>query len=210
MKEIDKCYEILKVKKSDSFRKIKKSYNSLMLKYHPSKPLGRLNRAYFKEIVLAFDLLSKLNKYSTDFSRTTKDLYEEWVDLDMSFALEQVDLYSKMRYRDFEREFLPGCFTVTKEIVYLFIFILAIISIYIPVAVYKQGLLPGIVLFYISIGYTIPLFVVIYRTIYDEKFITRKFYAKIKMIFFLLKLRVQNKLSNSKIEDKKNGPKELT
>jgi hypothetical protein len=204
MEEIDKCYEILKVNKSDSFRKIKKSYNSLMLKYHPSRPLGRLNRVYFRDIVLAFDLLAKLNRYSTDFSKSNKELYQEWVDLDKSFALEQVELYAKMRYKDFEREFLPGCFTVIKGLVYFVIFILSIIAIYVPIYFYKEGQFPGVGLFIISAGYTIPLFIVIYKTIVDEKFITRRTFTKIKMIFFKLRLRIHNKIPRSQIEEERN------
>ena len=175
-----------------------------MLKYHPSRPLGRLHREYFKEIVLAFDLLSKLNKHATDFLRTDQDLYKEWIDLDKSFALEQVDLYSKMSYNDFEKEFLPGCFTISKEVVFLFFFVVATVAMYVPIDAYKGGMLPGVALFYISVGYTIPLFIVIYRIIYDEKFIIRKICVKIKMAFFLLKMRLRKRLSRSQIEDGNN------
>jgi curved DNA-binding protein CbpA len=196
MEEINKCYKILKVRQGDSFRKIRKSYNTLMLKYHPSRPLGRFNRDYFREIVLAYDLLSKLNKYSLDFSKSSKEIYNEWVDLDMAFAIEKVDQYSKMKFKDFEKEFLPGCFNSSKAIAYLAFFILAIAAVAYPISAYKNGQIPGLFLFYLSVGYTIPLFVVVYRTIVDEKYITRRFWDRCKLEFYLFYLRTRKKPSS--------------
>jgi hypothetical protein len=171
-----------------------------MLKYHPSRPLGRFNRDYFRELVLAYDLLSKLNKYATDFSRTNKEIYKEWVDLDMAFALEKADQYSKMKFKDFEKEFLPGCFNASKVIAYFAFFILAIAAVAYPIQAYKDGQIPGLFLFYLSVGYTIPLFVVVYRTIVDEKYITRRFWERCKLEFYLFHLRLRKKPFSSSID----------
>jgi len=200
MEEINNCYKILNVKQSDSFRKIRKSYNTLMLKYHPSRPLGRFNRAHFREIVLAYDLLSKLNKYSNNFLITNKEIYDEWVDLDMVFALEKVDQYSKMKFKDFEKEFLPGCFKASKGIAYFAFFILSIGIVAIPIEAYKNDQIPGLFLFYLSVGYTIPLFVVVYRTIVDEKFITRRFWDKCKLALYFFQIRLSKRPFSSSID----------
>jgi hypothetical protein len=175
MEEIDKCYKILNVKKSDSFHKVRKSYNILMLKLHPSRPLGRNHRNYYREVVLAFDLLSKLHNYSNDFSRSDSEIYNEWLDMDKSFALEKVDQYSMMKFKDYEKEFLPGCFNTSKAILYFIYLIVAIVAVDIPIEAYKNGEIPGFYLFYLSIGFTIPLIILIYKTIVDEKYITRRF-----------------------------------
>lgn len=205
MEEINNCYKILNVKQSDSFRKIRKSYNTLMLKYHPSRPLGRFNRDHFREIVLAYDLLSKLKKYSNNFSITNKEIYKEWVDLDMGFALEKVDQYSKMKFKDFEKEFLPGCFKASKGIAYFAFFILAIGIVAIPIEAYKNGQIPGLVLFYLSVGYTIPLFIVVYRTIVDEKYITRRFWEKCKLALYFFHIRLMKKPFSSSIDSAKKA-----
>jgi len=200
MDEVNICFKILRVEKNAPFRKVRRSYNSLMLKYHPSKPLGRQNKEYFKDIVLAFDLLSKLNRFSSDFSRTTKELYDEWYNYEMSFALEKVEDYSKMNYNVFEKEFLPGCFKITKAVIYFVIFILSIAAVWYPVSEYKNGNIPGIYLFWLSVGFTIPLFVVSYRTIVDEKFITRRILTRFKTVYFFMRLRFSPKSRNSSNE----------
>jgi hypothetical protein len=203
MEEIDKYYKVLKVSPNDSFHKIRMSYNTLMLKFHPSKPLGRFHKEYFKQIVLAYDLLSKLHKYSNDITRSDKEIYEEWIELDMAFALEKVDQYSKMRFKDYEKEFLPGCFKVFKAFAYLLFFIVAIASIDYPIEAYKDGQIPGLYLFIISVGYTIPLFVVVYRTIAEENFVTRRIWDKFKLDLYLFHLRLKKKsLSSSNDLDK--------
>ena len=209
MEEIDKCYKILKVSPNDSFHKIRRSYNTLMLRFHPSRPLGRFHTNYFKQIVLAYDLLSKLHKYSNDITISDKEIYEEWITQDMAFALEKVDLYSKMRFKDFEKEFLPGCFKISKAIAYFVFFLTAIAAIYYPIQAYEDGQIPGLYLFFISVGYTIPLFIVVYRTIADEKFITRRIWYKFKLELYLFQLRIKKKslISSNNLEKDVANPK---
>lgn len=189
MKEIDKCYQVLRVKQFDNFRKIRKSYNNLMLKYHPSRPLGRFHRDSFRDIVLAFDLLSKLNSYSSDFSKTDEEIYKEWVDLDMPFALEKIDQYSRMNFREFEKEFLPGCFKPMKAIIYLIFLIVAVFAVAYPISAHRNGEIPTIFLLYLSIGFTIPLLILVYKTIIDEKFITRRFWDRFRMRLYLYRVQ---------------------
>jgi DnaJ-class molecular chaperone len=80
MDEIEKYYQILGVESSDSFRTIKKKYTHLALKYHPRSTAYYFNNDKFIDIVLAFDLISKITKYNQDYGfKTKRKIYDEWV-----------------------------------------------------------------------------------------------------------------------------------
>ena len=138
MEAIDRYYKILRVAPFSSFRKVKSSYNSLMLRYHPSKPEGRSHKDYFIELVLAFDLIKKI-RYTTNSSKTNEEIYSDWLNSDRAFALEKAEEYSKLKFTDFEREFLPGCFIAVKGIVYLIYFAIALMVIIVPIDQFFLG-----------------------------------------------------------------------
>jgi hypothetical protein len=194
MEPIDRYYKILRVSPFSSFRKVKSSYDSLMLRYHPSKPEGRIHKEYFIELVLAFDLIKKI-KCSTDPFKKTQDIYMDWLNSDRAFALEKAEEYSKLKFTDFEREFLPGCFVVAKGFVYLIYFAVALMVIIVPISEFSLGRLSGKGLFYILIGESIPFFYAIFRTIIDEEFITRRTWRRLGMKFYLVKLKHRIKLT---------------
>jgi hypothetical protein len=194
MEPIDRYYKILRVSPFSSFRKVESSYNSLMLRYHPSKPEGRIHKDYFIELVLAFDLIKKI-KYSSDPVKTDDEIYLEWSNSDKAFALEKAEEYAKLKFIDFEKEFLPGCFVAIKGFVYLIYFAVALMMIIVPIGEFSLGRLSGRVLFYIMIGESIPFFYAIFRTIIDEEFITRRTWKRLRMKFDLLKLKRRIKLT---------------
>ena len=195
MDDIERYYKVLKVSPHTSFNKIRKSYTSLILKYHPSKPLGRYKKDYFVDLVLSFDLISKINRESINYKKTISEIYSDWKDSDRAFALEKAEQYSKLKFKDFEKEFLPGCFGIVKGIVYFFYFLIAFFAVAFPINEYYLGHISGFGIFIISFGYTIPLFYGIYKTVEDENFFTRRFWFRLNMRIKLLKLREKNKIT---------------
>ena len=121
--------------------------------------------------------------------------YSDWLNSDRAFALEKAEEYSKLKFTDFEREFLPGCFIAVKGIVYLIYFAIALMVIIVPIDQFFLGHLSGKGLFYVLIGESIPFFYAIFRTIIDEEFITRRTWKRLRMEFDLLKLKRRIKLT---------------
>lgn len=203
MDELDKCYKILRVSPDTSYKRIRKSYNNLMLKYHPSKPGHRHQSDYFVDLVLSFDLISKIEKYAEDFSKSNVDIYQEWVNLDRAFALMKAEQYIKMKYSDFEKEFLPAFFGLIRRFMYLIYFLAALIAVIFPIIEYNEGNISGWKLFCFSFGLTIPFFIGIYRARKDERFPMNRIWFK-----WMLKSKL-NKLLHKRVTPDDTQYKEL-
>lgn len=84
--ELEKTYEILKVKKNANLEEIKKSYKELTKKYHPdlyqNNPLAELAEEKLKEINEAYELLENYFKNKKNDFYETKEQNIQYKDIE--------------------------------------------------------------------------------------------------------------------------------
>lgn len=168
MDKIKKYYDILGVKSNTPFKKIRRRYTSLALRYHPKSSAYYFNNEKFVDIVVAFDLVSKIANFKQEYGYKTKnEIYENWLQHEKQLAQEKAKGYIKLKREDFERIFFPGL-NITKRLVYSIFMILTSIGLLVPIIAYIEGELSTFGIIYIT-SYTFFLLKLIFDTIIRER-----------------------------------------
>lgn len=177
MYTLDEYCKILKVNRLTSTKKIETAYKKMAIKYHPSLPINRGHIDRFVAIYLAYDLLSKINIKRTGRYKTREELFQEWTTNEKQNAIEKANELARLKMVEFEMTIFTGL-SKTIKLTYGIILVIATIAMTYPIMLYIEGEMSLLYLLIISLAYTSPLFISVFRAIQHED----KISGKIKLI----------------------------